>query len=137
MKRFFLILCFLVSCRSVPQKTQTLIIQKDTIIKTPSVRIDTVLRTYTDTLRKRNILVIYDVDTVQKRVHLSVNAEPDSLQIPVYRASYIEQYRQKPEPEQVKKTSLWKVALFSGLISASLISLFLMLKKLLVRALLL
>ena len=118
--------------RSIP--VQTTIIQKDTTIFTPVVKVDTVLYTLTDTVQRRNVFVAYKVDTQYKRVRLIIQTQPETLRV---RQVYKEEVVTFPPPQKEKRkegpSAFW-VGVFSALATLGMLLLLRLLSLFLQRA---
>ena len=130
-----ILLLVLTSCRSLPERERhTTIIQKDTLIFTKPVRLDTTLKAFSDTIVKRNLTFAYTYDTILQRMKVLVKTKPETIRVPTVRT--IEKTIIRTRPEQVKpkqRFSLWFVGIFSGIIASGIILLIVNIKRILKR----
>ncbi len=127
-----LLLLSLTSCRSLPTRERhTTIIQKDTLIFTKPVRLDTTLKSFSDTIVKRNLTFAYRYDTILQRIKVLVKTKPETIRVPNVRTIEKTIIKTTEPPKQKKKFSLWFVGLIAGITSAGIFLLLGTLKRLL------
>ena len=133
---FFLLELLLYSCRSVPKESKTTIIQKDTVIYTTAVKLDTTLVELSDTIFRRNLTLAYSIDTIKQKVKVFVQTKPETIRVPQIKTIIKERTKIKHSKvssgDKSKKRGppIWIVGGISGLVSAGIVLLFTNLKRL-------
>jgi len=130
MKRLIFLLLVLSSCRSLQTRERhTTIIQKDTLIFTKPVRLDTTLKTLSDTIVKRNITFAYKYDTFLKHIKVFVKTKPETIRVPTIKTIEKTIIRTGRNRKEKRKFSLWLVGIIAGLVSSGIILLLTNLKR--------
>ena len=130
-----LLVLSLTSCRSLPERERhTTIIQKDTLIFTKPVRLDTTIKALSDTIVRRNITFAYRYDTVLQTMKVLVKTKPETIRVPTVRTIEKNIIRTRPEQVQPKRRfSLWFVGVMAGIIASGIILLIVNLKRIIKR----